>query len=243
MSSASVPSSVASSVAIPVTGAAAGFLPPDLTGNVLWLDAADASTITDTAGAVSQWDDKSTVGTNDVTQGTGSLQPETDSRTINSLNVLDFDGGDSLSVVLATTITQPATVFIVMRQDATGVDDYIYSGQSALDFGLFSQVDDSMQFAAGSTPIGTATGTADTSPHVHTFKVNTTASEGRIDGTVVASGNIGTPNSASGFRLGARFNDTRGLNGAIAEFIVYDRLLIAGEITQVEDYLTAKWDL
>ena len=41
---------------------------------VLWLDAADVPTITETGGLVSQWDDKSGNG-NHATQATGTLQP------------------------------------------------------------------------------------------------------------------------------------------------------------------------
>ena len=49
------------------------FLPTDISGLSLWLDADDATTITIATG-VSQWDDKSGVG-NDVSQLSASLQP------------------------------------------------------------------------------------------------------------------------------------------------------------------------
>lgn len=50
----------------------------------------DTSTITDSGGAVSQVADKSDKGRNFV-QGVGANQPITGSRTLNGLNVLDFD--------------------------------------------------------------------------------------------------------------------------------------------------------
>ena len=56
----------------------------------VWLDAADPTTITQVAGAVSQWDNKGTLG--DFTQGTGALQPTTNATTQNGFNVLDFAG-------------------------------------------------------------------------------------------------------------------------------------------------------
>jgi hypothetical protein len=59
----------------------------------LWLDAADETTITASAGAVSTWADKSGNGYN-VTQGTGAAQPLTGTRDINGINCLDFDGDD-----------------------------------------------------------------------------------------------------------------------------------------------------
>jgi hypothetical protein len=61
----------------------------------LWLDAADSATITQSSGAVSQWNDKSGGATN-FTQGTAGARPATGSATLNGRNVLTFDGGDTL---------------------------------------------------------------------------------------------------------------------------------------------------
>ena len=54
----------------------------------LWLDASDASTITESSGSVSQWNNKGSLG--NFTQGTGASQPTTGVTTLNGLNVLDF---------------------------------------------------------------------------------------------------------------------------------------------------------
>jgi hypothetical protein len=63
--------------------------PAFLSSARLWLDAADASTITHLAGSVSQWNNKGVLG--NFTQGTGALQPTTNATTINNLNVIDFN--------------------------------------------------------------------------------------------------------------------------------------------------------
>src|SRR5574337_1119294 len=55
-----------------------------------WYDASDSSTITQSGGLVSQLDDKSGRG-NHLT-GSGGDRPTTGTRTINGLNVLDFNG-------------------------------------------------------------------------------------------------------------------------------------------------------
>jgi Ca2+-binding RTX toxin-like protein len=66
-------------------------------GNLqLWLDASDASTITESGGAVSEWRDKSGQG-NDSGQDTASRQPEL--VTVNGRQQLEFDA-DSLSVAI-----------------------------------------------------------------------------------------------------------------------------------------------
>ena len=71
--------------------------------NEAWYDASDTSTITSAANLVSQWDDKSPNG-RDATQGTGSSQPSTGTRTINGLNVMDcFESVMSTSSSLLLT--------------------------------------------------------------------------------------------------------------------------------------------
>jgi len=66
---------------------AGGFPLPDVTPD-LWLDAADSSTITESGGSVSQWDNKGTL--ENFTQATSADQPTTGVSTLNGLNVIDF---------------------------------------------------------------------------------------------------------------------------------------------------------
>ena len=57
-----------------ISSAVGGLWTPANISTALWLDAADASTITQSLGDVSQWDDKSGNG-NDVSNGAASTQP------------------------------------------------------------------------------------------------------------------------------------------------------------------------
>ena len=66
---------------------------PSLISTALWLDAADASTITLTSGAVSQWNDKSG-NARHATQSTTSSRPSYSSTGFNSLPGVAFDGVD-----------------------------------------------------------------------------------------------------------------------------------------------------
>ena len=59
----------------------------------LWLDAADAATITEVSGAVSEWSDKSGNGLH-VSQGTASARPVRQVAEQNGLDVLRFDGSN-----------------------------------------------------------------------------------------------------------------------------------------------------
>jgi len=100
---------------------------------VAWYDAADASTITEAAGAVSQWDDKSN-NSFDVVQGTGANQP-----TYTSGEYVEFDGNDFLllttgvdafnnkgagmiySVVDVVPTASPQVILHVSQGDSTAV--------------------------------------------------------------------------------------------------------------------------
>ncbi len=72
------------------------FLPTDLTTLKAWYDFSDTLTITSSGGAVSQVLDKSGYG-NHITQTIAGSRPTTGVSTLNSLNVVSFDGGDELT--------------------------------------------------------------------------------------------------------------------------------------------------
>lgn len=75
---------------------------PNVVSNAqVWLDAADASTITASGGDVSQWNNKGTLG--NFTQGTGALQPKTGVTTLNGRNVIDFAADYMTSADTAAT--------------------------------------------------------------------------------------------------------------------------------------------
>lgn len=107
-----------------------GWTPAQIS-TALWLDAADASTITLNGTTVSQWADKS--GNNrHATQATASLQPTYTTTAINNRPALTFapEGGsaqDRLNVSLTAT-TNNLTVFTVARKpSSSGNNKHRYS--------------------------------------------------------------------------------------------------------------------
>ncbi len=106
----------------------------------LWLDADDQSTVTQNAGAVSQWADKSGNG-GDFTQATAILQPTYSAAAIGGKSAITFDGSDdSLQAVpSAWAYSYPLNAFAVFRARAFTAD---YNGL----FGFYS---DPAGFAAG----------------------------------------------------------------------------------------------
>jgi hypothetical protein len=91
------------------------FSPADIT-TLLWLDAADSSTLTVAGGVVSQWADKSG---NDrhAGQTVGTDQPALNAGALNGLDVLSFDGTDDTLFGDWTTdeVDLTSTVFMVFR--------------------------------------------------------------------------------------------------------------------------------
>lgn len=87
----------------------------------LWLDASDISTITESSGSVSQWNDKSGKGRN-LVQATGASQPTTGSATQNGLNVLSFSSSQFLRHSTAATwkFMSDGTQFLVIGVHAFG---------------------------------------------------------------------------------------------------------------------------
>lgn len=69
----------------------AAFAPASDPSLIGWWDAGDTATITATTGAVSAWADKA--GGPGLQQAAAARQPQTGTRSLNGLNVLDFDGG------------------------------------------------------------------------------------------------------------------------------------------------------
>ena len=77
------------------------FNPSDIE-TALWLDAADASTITESGGAVSQWNDKSGNGRN-AAQANAGNRPTYQLAAINSRNVVRFSAASSQTLGCAGT--------------------------------------------------------------------------------------------------------------------------------------------
>ena len=92
---------------------------PSRITTALWLDAADASTVTTVSGAVSKWNDKSGNGRN-ASQATAGNRPTYTSAAQNNLNVLTLDGSnDSLALAANLGITTAHSIFVAAKNSAT----------------------------------------------------------------------------------------------------------------------------
>jgi len=94
----------------------------------LWLDASDQSTITESGGDVSVWEDKSG-NDNHATQVVGAEQPKTAIDTINGLNTITFDDVDDFMNLTSDIVTTPdyLCMGITNRPTVSG-NDQIFVG-------------------------------------------------------------------------------------------------------------------
>ncbi len=213
-----------------------------------WFDAADAATITDAgAGAVSQWADKSG---NDrhVTQGTGGNRPTTGTRTINSLNVIDFVRANTTFLgAVVDSLTKPLTIMAVVDGDDTD------NGQGIVHFR--NAPDDSQQLTLGinggvtghwgaGTQSGGATSTAavNTNPHLLAGQYrasgqNTTL---EIDGAADGSGDSGDGVGGQTLWIGKA---GEAYDGGLGEVLICVPAITDDDYTAAETYLATKWGI
>jgi len=220
---------------------------PDLE---LWLDASDTSTITESSNLVTQWSDKS--GNSNNVTASGADRPTTNTTTMNSRNVIDFDGSNKLTLPSALyTIPQDSnTVIIVSKrntEDASG-NATIGMAESGTNrfFHLYSSVSGRQQYvnrAAGTAAVS-VNDIVNTDFNIAACRRAATtlgiAINGATETTAVAGGSPATIDA--GF-VGAAGSGATNLDGSIAEILIYSRLLDADEILVILKYLSAKWKI
>ena len=224
--------------------------PTSIAGLQLWLDASDTATITSSAGLVSQWNDKSG-NTNHATQGTGANKPTTNSRTINSKNVLDFDGTlDFFNLTTGLNSSSGQTFFIVFSNDNVtltrpliGSNDTVAGPlvrtSTANSFGLVRP--GVAVLLAGSPAISNSTS------YIGVANYSTSGMDLYINGV-----SYGTSASSTTFTNGSTWIGASGaagatpfsyLDGVIAEIVVYANNLSTTDKNSVGNYLASKWGI
>jgi len=225
-----------------------GFSPASVSGLQLWLDASDETTITESSGAVSQWDDKSGNSRHAV-QGTGSAQPSTGVATINGINVIRFDGNDDLLTgTFGYGSMSEITGLIVGKYRSSGTDCMFQIGlfndtfvMRTFSGGFNTRVD------VGASAVQAGGGSPGTDPLLYEarYKANDEVAT-RKDGVDldVVSSSLGAPDLASTqFSVGAQPSGTQVGDVDIAEIVLYDSILSTADREAVEAYLAAKWGI
>lgn len=235
-------------------GSGVGILPwtPAATTTASWYDADDASTITSSSGAISEWKDKSG-NSRDASQSTGSLQPSLVTNDLNGRNTISFDG-DWLSHTYVPTATS-FSIYVVCNVNFLAANySYLYQtgsndntgsnlvtrffptgGDTTNAFGYYGTVGGtgtSFRYAGnvvmgmGWLMIGMTRTTGGT------FYLN-----GSSDGTF-ATDSRGTTTGTIGGTTSSTY-----YSGKIAEIVVFDSSISSTIRQQLEGYLAHKWGL
>ena len=210
----------------------------------LWLDAADASTITIATG-VSQWNDKSGNGWN-ATQVTSANQPTPG--VDGGVNCLSFDGNDSMTLgnLMASATSGFYIGLIKFTSDPT-------SGDTTTAGMPYAQ-------EAGENPVFWSSGGiyeewggnirslfGNPTPSLTNWTIYQVQNDGTSNGHIVRiNGEIlGTATSSVAWSVTPRIggNGTFFFNGKIAEIITLNRIPTQLEREYLEGYIAHKWGL
>lgn len=222
-------------------------------------DASDGTTVTDTSGAVDQFNDKK--NSNNLT-ATTTARPTTGTVTIGGLNAIDFDGSsDRLSTTGATDIGNGSLAFTVafvalIGNSRAGDGVLLAYGDSASAGGMITVSQGSGsggdeltgRFANGYVESDVAWTNGQVILGVMSLAAGQNYSNvtWHIDGSSVGI----TNNNTNSLNLTSTKNLVLGdysptgtdfFDGAIGEVVFYDKVLSQAEREQLEGYLAHKW--
>jgi hypothetical protein len=218
--------------------------PPSISGCVLWLDAADTSTLTLSTNNVTQWSDKSGLS-NNATQTTTSLQPTTGGSQ-NGLNTLLFTG----KMMTYPTISLSAqTVFCVyLNNTFTPYGWPVHIGPFAFFYAApSSNVGIGRAGYTGEVSANWSTNGLTTSNYtVYGGTVSVSGSTTSVlyfNGNQVASNTVASSGGIVYYTIGTIQPGANTVTGYIAEVIVFNSVLGTTQRQSVENYLMGKWGI
>lgn len=217
----------------------------------LWFDASDSTTLTSSSGKLSQWNDKSGNGRN-LTQGTSANQPTTGSNTINSLNVVRFNGTSTGMTTSAFMVSATQHVFAIVRPTSfpNSYNSVLSHEKTAVGWTLLVKSTGKLAVyesasGGGNTSYdgtGVATLSANTS-YLLEYSWSGTELDGyvnaAIDNTVTKTMTTGTASTTLYF--GHSYFASRWWAGDIAEVLIFNAPLTSNGQTAIRNYLNAKW--
>lgn len=219
------------------------FDPTQVTGLQLWYDAADAASITSAANKVSQWNDKSS-NSRHATQATGAAQPSTGTLTLNSKNVIDFNGTTATMNITGTDTTFAAgyTTFGVVLRRTGAVQGAIIGGTNTGGFFWRCQAGGMQQqiVRTNQAVILTETG----GPAFNTPAI--LAVQSVTAGTTIYNGGVADGSNATdpAYVIGTLANLSwlpQAWDGYYAELIVYTGTVSKVNMNLLGVYLATKW--
>jgi hypothetical protein len=232
---------------------------PSMITTALWLDAADASTVTTVSGAVSQWNDKSGNGRN-ISQSTANQRPTFTSSGLNGKPTLDFDGSNDvlLNASVGASGLSNASIISVFKQITGGASEDLQinigqTGTSGKVRGFYRESNGTVIGFGGWASTAISSFSLDIGGSHHIFGFVNTALSGPDNMVVIKDGSTQTLSTTAtlsttldGFSVGSLQGAsiaTYYSNISVAEIIVtYDAISTLNR-QKVEGYLAHKWGL
>jgi hypothetical protein len=233
----------------------AAWTPTDLGSTlVMWLDASDSTTITESSGVVSQWNDKSGNGYN-ASQSSSTRRPSRLTAELNGKDVLDLAGRDYLTASVST-ISTTVSIFAVAKP-TTNWQNYgrligIKQAGVGFDFNNIAFGRRTTLSAIFYEPYGKQ-GLLSTSVSTGTWYVlgsvmNGSSSLITRDGTTATATITGSyTNTPNEVWIGVSEHQKDGTGDAwsspVAEVVLINSALSSGDRERMEGYLAHKWGL
>ncbi|MFM6606057.1 MAG: hypothetical protein ACKPH3_18615 [Dolichospermum sp.] len=230
---------------------------PAQISTALWLDAADASTITLNGSTVSQWNDKSGNGRNAI-QATAANQPTYSVEIFNNKPGLSFDGvndflvatyssinfvGCSIFIIGNLNSSSGANTGVITLNDGVNLDfqtNGIIGWASGNSNNLPSGADS--RYNNGSIGVSNAVLAMNTN-YLYSFISNSGI---RINGTLAFSGDNGSvtiPNTQLGVGCRLSPNGSNFSRCIVSEVVVINSIVSTINRQLIEGYLAWKWEL
>ncbi|MBM3579157.1 MAG: LamG domain-containing protein [Alphaproteobacteria bacterium] len=240
---------------------------PSIPNLTLWLESTSEGSFTSTSlsnnDAIAQWNDINPRNTykNNATGASGK-QPLYSTNIINGLPALKFDGTDDVMSLASTDVIggeRVGTIFTVaVVSTAAGASNVVHTvfrsnSSAAVKLTVLANTStakcgrffyDTMWRGSDTPTSAPAIGVA--TPVICSARYNGSQVQGWTNGSVDTAasmtGIVAIPTSTVIGASAASSGDTF-LNGYIAEIIVYNRSLTTDERTDVEKYLSKKWNI
>jgi hypothetical protein len=223
---------------MPVGGAPA-FVPTDIAGLQLWLDAAQITGKSD-GDLLASWLDVSG-NSNNASQATAGLKPTYKTSIINSLPVVRCDGARVMDLASSIVLSDAYTLYVVGNRATSQTWTPIAHGPGRALLGILL---DNNVYVYDDIPVGAALGyTGAAGNIIARWRRAAVGSTNKIRATSMSEGNVGIVGTMT---MGAILAHTTFLyytTGDIADILLWNVALTAPQLTQVDDYLAAKWGI
>jgi hypothetical protein len=216
----------------------------------LWLDAADASTITTVSGAVSQWNDKSGNGRHAI-QVTSGNRPSVNSTGINNTPAISFNGSSGFlsfpsGFLSGTTNLTVAMILSSPNQSNSAIWGAINAAGTGLEL-LWNSVIGRSTFVRINNLDYSYSGlwSINSTPAITTFTASPTATAGFFNGssvTLTRAGGISGLNYNGIYSMGRYAGGQYG-QMLMGEFVILESSASANDRQKLEGYLAHKWGL